>query len=294
MKSRWLLNLALLLVVAGLALALYFTPKSDEQAAREKVTVSTVDPGTVSKIRIEFPAKAPIVLEKQDGYWHLLEPYKARADQQLAGHLLSILTATTEDKLPGDDLARYDLNQPALRLHLNNEELDFGTHNPLDNRQYVAYKGAVYLLPGAYSELAATQITEMLDKKPLAPSEQIAGFDFSRLEQWEPTGLRLEREKDQWKVSIAAAKPVQKEIDEWFAENWKNLEALSVEPYHPDSRVKYPSFEVKLTNGKSVHFDKLRESPELQLGRPDEGLIYHFAQDTGFVILNPAIGFKPQ
>lgn len=293
MKSRWLLNLALLVLVAGIALALYLAPRQHD-AAPDKVPVSSINPAGISKISIEFPAKAPVVLEKQDGYWHLVQPYKARASQELAGMITSILSASSSDKLPGDDLARYDLDQPALKLRLDNEEFLFGTHNPLDSRQYVAYKGAIYLLPAEYAQLAATQIVEMLDKSLLAPTDQIAGFDFSRLEQWEPTGLRLDHEKSQWKVSIAAAKPVQKELDDWFAENWQNLSALSVEPYQPDAKAKYPSFEIKLKNGKTLHVEKLRESPELQLGRPDEGLIYHFAQDTGFVILNPPIGFKPQ
>jgi len=293
MKSRWLLNLVLLLLVAGVALALYLVPKQ-KGAAPDKVAVSSVDPASIGKISIEFPAKAAVVLEKQDSRWFLSQPYKARASHEVVGQILSILTATTEEKLPGDDPSRYDLDHPVLKLHLDGEEFVFGTINPLDGRQYVGYHGAVYLLPSSHAEVASTQVVEMLDKHLLGPDEQIAGFDFSRLEQWEPTGLRLNHDNGQWKVSIAAAKPVQKEIDAWFSENWKDLTALSVEPYQPDARAKYPSFEIKLKNGKTLHLDKLRESPELQLARPDEGLIYHFAQDTGFVILNPAIGFKPQ
>ena len=62
----------------------------------------------------------------------------------------------------------------------------------------------------------------------------------------------------------------------------------------PRSNSTNPSFEVKLKDGKRVHFDKLQESPELLLARPDEGLLYHFPQDAGFVILNPPVGFKPE
>jgi len=66
--------------------------------------------------------------------------------------------------------------------------------------------------------------------------------------------------------------------------------AQSVEPYTPDRKATYPSFEVKLKDGSKVHFDKLQESPELQLGRPDEGVMYHFPQDVGFNMLNPPVG----
>jgi hypothetical protein len=53
--------------------------------------------------------------------------------------------------------------------------------------------------------------------------------------------------------------------------------------------VTHPSLEVKLANGSKVHFDKIQESPDLILGRPDEGIMYYFPSDEGFVMLNPPI-----
>ena len=293
MKARWLLNLGLLLLVAGIALALYLTPPKPSDSGPQQIALSTINPATIQKIRIEFPAKVAVALEQRDGYWYLVEPYKARANQELAIHLVSILAATSVERLPGDDLTRYDLHQPALRLKLDNEELLFGTHNPLNSEQYVAYRGAVYLLPSLYGEAASTQLVEMLDKHLVSPKEEIVGFDFSGLEQWAATGLSLQRNNDQWEVSIGAAKPVQKEINAWFDENWKNLTATSVETHNAVEKTPWPSFVIKLKNGKNIRVAKLRESPELQLYRPDEGLLYHFPQDVGFVILNPSIGFKP-
>ena len=65
--------------------------------------------------------------------------------------------------------------------------------------------------------------------------------------------------------------------------------AKSVEFYTPDPKAKYPSLEIKLADGSRVHFDKLQESPDLVLARPDEGLIYNFQSDVGFTMLNPPI-----
>ncbi|MBU3736525.1 MAG: hypothetical protein FGM62_06055 [Methylobacterium sp.] len=95
-------------------------------------------------------------------------------------------------------------------------------------------------------------------------------------------------------MSIPEAKPVKQELDSWLADEWRPLTATSVEPYQPNAREQHPSFVVKLKNGKTLRFDKLLESPELQIARPDEGMIYHFPQDTGFVILNPPIGYRPK
>lgn len=294
MKSRWLLNLALLVVVAGIGLALYLAPASPGANSGKKAPVSAIDPGNIQHISITFPARAAVELQKQDGHWRLRQPYAARASDEAVAQILAVLAASAGEKLPGTDLAPYDLDHPALRLKLDQLELDFGTHNPIDGRQYVLVQGAIYLLDSVYSEAAAIQVTELISKRLLGFDEAIVGFDFSHLEQWQPGGLRLDRADKQWKVSLPAAKPNQKELDEWFDENWKTATGVSVEPYQPDSKTPHPFFVVKLANGKTVRFDKLRESPEVQLGRPDEGLLYHIPADGGFGMLNPPLGLKPQ
>jgi hypothetical protein len=123
------------------------------------------------------------------------------------------------------------------------------------------------------------------------PHEQkkIAGFDFSRLEQWEETRLNVDLADGKWTASVAKANPKQNEMNEWFDSYWRNISVLRVEPYTPDRKTTYPSFEVKLSDGNKVHLDKIQESPELLLGRPDEGMMYHVPPDIGFTLLNPPI-----
>ena len=293
MRSRWLLNLVLLLLVGGIALFLYLRPEPKVESGPQSHPVSSIAAADIQRIQVEFPAKAAVELEKRDSRWYLVKPYAARAGDVPVEQILAILAGETTEKFPANDLARFGLDQPQFRLRLNQEEFGFGTINPLDGRQYVAYRDAVYLLPATYAEAANVQVVELLDKRPLSAEDEIVGFDFSRLEQWEPTGLKVDV-ADGLKVSIAEAKPVKQELDTWLEEEWKPLVATSVEPYKPNPRENHPSFLVKLKSGKTIRFDKLLESPELQLGRPDEGLIYHFPQDTGFVILNPPIGYQPK
>ena len=294
MRSRWLLNLALLLLVGGIVLFLYLRPAAKVESGPQTHAVSSVAAADIKHIQIEFPAKAAVELEKRDNRWFLIKPYAARAGAAPVEQILAILAGVTTEKFPANDLARFGLDQPQFRLRLDREEFSFGTINPLDGRQYVAHRDAVYLLPSQFAEAANIQVVELLDKRPLADEEEIVGFDFSRLEQWVPTGLKLDTTPDGWSVSIPEAKPVKQELDSWFADEWRPLTATSVEPYQPNARDHHPSFIVKLKNGKTIRFDKLLESPELQLARPDEGMIYHFPQDTGFVILNPPIGYRPK
>lgn len=293
MKKGWLLNLILLAVVAGLVTFLYTRPKTDtvKDAGYE---VSSYKLAEFNQIKVEFPAKAAVVFEKINGYWHLTAPNKARADQASVQRILAIVAAKSREKIASDDLEKFGLSQPALKLTLyrdknNAEEFLFGTYSPLTDEQYVLHRNTVYLIANDYSGAASTQLIELIDKTPLKPTEKVAGFDFSRLEQWEESRLHIDMVDGQWKVSIKEAQPTQNEMNEWADFSWIHTRAKSVEIYTPDRKATYPSLEVKLADGGKVHFDKIQESPDLILARPDEGLMYFFPQDEGFVMLNPPI-----
>ena len=298
MKKRWLLNLVLLAFVVGIATFLHLRKQDQTQTAAD-YEISTLKMGGFTAVKVEFPAQAPVAFEKVDGLWRMTAPYKSRADQMSVQRILSIIAAKTKTKLPATDLAKYGLDNPLLKLKLTDASAThtfaFGTYNPVTEEQYVGFNDAVYLLPGNYSEAASTQAIELVDKRPLAPNEakQVAGMDLSRLEQWEEIRLNVDLDaQGKWLVSTPKAKPTQNELNEWLDFTWKQGQATSVEFYTPNRKATYPSFEVKLKDGKKIHFDKMQESPEYLLARADEGIIYHFPNDVGFSMTNPPINLK--
>lgn len=296
MKNRWILNLVLLAIVAGLVFFLYLRPQqqSTEIAQHE---VSQLKLADFNQIKAEFPARAPLAFEKKDSFWRMTAPYQTRADQLSVQRILSIIAAKSTEKYAATNLAKFGLDNPQLKLTLAGEKTAtflFGTVNPVNGEQYVNYNEAVYLLPLNYAESASTQAIEMVDKSALsvAESKQINGFDFARLEQWEETRLQVDLVDGKWKASVAKAKITQNEMNEWADFSWKQNPSKSVEIYTPDRKQTYPSFEIKLKDGKKIHFDKIQESPDLLLGRPDEGLLYHFSNDVGFSMLNPPLNLQ--
>lgn len=293
MKKRWILNLILLSVVASLVAFLYLRPKT-EVAKASAYEVSHYKLAEFNAISVEFPTKAAVIFEKIDGLWRLTAPYKTRADQASVQRILAIVAANSAEKITTEDLGKFGLNNPSIKLKLfrdqnNSEVFLFGTYNPVTGEQYIAHRNTVYLVSSAYAEAASTQVIELIDKAPLKPTEKVAGFNFSRLEQWEDSKLNVDLVDGKWKVSIANANPLQNELNEWLDYNWVHNLAKSVELYAPDRKTTYPSFEVKLADGQKIHFDKIQESPDLILGRPDEGLKYYFPQDVGFVMVNPPL-----
>ena len=305
MKKRWLLNLVMLAVVAGLVTFLYVRPKANNNVPAQH-EVSALKLADFIGIEVVFPTQKSTSFEKAggktDGLWHMTSPYKTRADQISVQRILAIIAAKSTEKFTATDLAKYGLDNPQLRLKLNKaagpesgiEEFIFGTFNPVTEEQYVAYKDAVYLLPSNYSEAASTQAIELIDKNPLTKDEakQISGFNFAHLEQWQEVSLNVDIVDGQWKVNTPKAKPTQNEMNEWLDFSWKQAQAKQVELYTPDRKITYPSFDVKLKDGKKVHFDKISEAPDLLLGRPDEGIMYHFSNDVGFTMLNPPLNLQ--
>lgn len=297
MKNRWILNLVMLALVAGLVAFLYLRPQTngDGPVQHEVTTLKLAD---FNAIKVEFPTQAATTYAKVDGLWRMTAPYKTRADQLSVQRILSIIAAKTQNKFAATDKEKFGLTNPQLRLKLSGvtgtEEFIFGTFNTVTDEQYVAYKDSVYLLPGSYAEAATTQAIEMVDKNPLAQSEakQIAGFDYAHLEQWEDIGLQVDITEGNWKTNAPKAKITQNELNEWLDFSWKQAQAKQVELYTPDRKITYPSFKIKLKDGTKVHFDKIQESPDLLLARPDEGLLYHFANDVGFTMLNPPLNIN--
>ena len=65
MKSRWIVNVLLLVLVLGIGAFIKFRPQQ-ELKVETSYEISSLKLGAVSKLSIEFPAKAPIVFEKKD------------------------------------------------------------------------------------------------------------------------------------------------------------------------------------------------------------------------------------
>ena len=297
MKNRWLLNLVMLALVAGLVAFLYIRPQANSDAPVQH-EVTTLKLADFNAVKVEFPTQAPTTFEKVAGLWRMTAPYKTRADQLSVQRILSIIAAKTPNKFAATDMEKFGLTNPQLRLKISGatgvEEFIFGTFNTVTDEQYVAYKDSVYLLPSNYADAASTQAIELIDKNPLAPTEakQIMGFDYAHLEQWEDIALQVDIADGKWKTNAPKSKITQNELNEWLDYSWKQAQAKQVELYIPDRKITYPSFKIKLKDGTKVHFDKIQESPDLLLARPDEGLLYHFANDVGFTMLNPPLNIN--
>ncbi|MEY3809766.1 MAG: hypothetical protein RL221_12 [Pseudomonadota bacterium] len=290
MKNKWLINIILLVMVLSISLFLFLKPTKIKQT--KQFSISTFNLSDFDSIKIDFPSRASVILKKSSESWDMIEPVKGRADQFSVQKIISIVATSSSEKLPSNDLAKYGLDKPTMKLKLihkgQEEEFIFGTYNSITEDQYLLYKENVYLISGSYSEAAATQPIELIDKLPLTKSEEIKYFDFSRLEQWQSKRLKVTRNNNEWSANDGSQFK-QNEMAEWFDMTWVKNPAKSVEKSSIDLRVPYKSFDIHTIDGKKITFLRLQESPETKLYRVDEGLLYNFGSDIGFTMMNPPI-----
>jgi len=290
MKNKWLINIILLVMVLSISLFLFLKPTKIKQT--KQFSISTFNLSDFDSIKVDFPSKASVILKKSSESWDMIEPVKGRADQFSVQKIISIVATSSSEKLPSNDLAKYGLDKPTMKLKLihkgQEEEFIFGTYNSVTEDQYLLYKENVYLISGSYSEAAATQPIELIDKLPLTKSEEIKYFDFSRLEQWQSKRLKVTRNNNEWSAN-EGSQFKQNEMAEWFDMTWVKNPAKSVEKSSIDLRVPYKSFDIHTIDGKKITFLRLQESPETKLYRVDEGLLYNFGSDIGFTMMNPPI-----
>ena len=294
MTNKWVTNLILLIALVAASLVAFKSLKEEPKIIKG-IEVSTSKLSDFDEIELNFPSKAKVHFKIIENHWKILSPVKGRANERYIYQILSILASRSPEKLKSDNLKKYGLDQPQLKLvFLNNEkmlkeEFIFGTYNPISENQYIKYKEDVFIVNGLFSETASYVPIEFIDKRPIAPYEMIQGFNFSRLEQWQKNQLKLVKKNGKWITKGIDVKTTQEDILEWLSVSWDGLQALSLESFKMDSRLGYKSFDVIVDDNKKVTFYKIQESPQLHLYRKDEGLLYRFPGDLGFTMLNPHV-----
>src|SRR5579885_1329969 len=113
-KSRNLLNLALLAVVAAL-LAVAVLKPGHKPAAEAPPLVR--DDAKVQQVRIAPAGQPEVTLQRQGGAWRLLAPLDWPADAALMQSFVDTLGAPVRNRFParGADLAKYGLDKPLAR-----------------------------------------------------------------------------------------------------------------------------------------------------------------------------------
>jgi hypothetical protein len=272
MKRAWLVNLLLVIGVAGLALYAIYRPKPEDKTPRHKL--SQVVGATVQKVRIEPQDAPPIELEKRGEAWFITAPMAGRADQSQVDRLLDLLQASSTEKLPAAELARYDLDRPRLKVQFDGQVLAFGTTNPLTQEQYVLAGDSVYLLSSYFASVVPSRPDRLLTHALFRPGEKPAAFTLKT--------FRVTQQDAKWIVEPPLPEgkepPGPDELNRWV-DDWRFASSLVTRP--ASNRKPLEEIQVTLVGGAQVRFGVIQREPELILLRQDEKLEFQFAAESG-------------
>ena len=284
MKSRILLNLALIAALVALSLYAYFKPWQD---AAPTLKLTQLKRDDVTRIAVEPRGAAAIKLEKRDGAWRIVAPLNAQADATQVDSLVNIVNANAKQKLANADLAQFDLNPPPVRVTLNDQTFAFGRVNDITYEQYVATAGSVYLVAPLYGYGIPTEATKLLSRRLLDAGEVPVAFDFGRYQI-------VRNDKGTWAAGGIFGAPKeeplsQDDFNRW-ADEWRYTSALSVEP-DKGSRAR-EQVSVRFKDGNAVTMRIVQKEPDFQLVRNDNSMRYRFGVEVGRRLLDPRVVAK--
>lgn len=265
-NRKLIVNALLALLVGALALWTFYGPKDKTgDDARADIAVSTIDPQTVSKIRILRAGLPEFVLEKQNGSWVQMAPFKARTDSTQARRLLDLLNAKTKSTLPAESLERFELSNPSLRVWIGEQEFAFGMVNDLLMQQYVLTQGKVFLVSPTYGYGLPQREDSLVSRMLFAEDEG--------LEAVTTPNVKIAMQDGKWlQTPPRSGEPLSQDdygrwIDEWrFASSTLTRPAAQI----PNGE----KVSITLRGGKSVEFVIAKRAPELLLVRTDEKMEY--------------------
>ena len=284
MKSRILLNLALIAALVALSLYAYFKPWQD---AAPTLKLTQLKRDDVTRIAVEPRGAASIKLEKRDGAWRIVAPLNAQADATQVDSLVNIVNANAKQKLANADLAQFDLNPPPVRVTLNDQTFAFGRVNDITYEQYVATASGVYLVAPLYGYGSPTEATKLLSRRLLDAGEVPVAFDFGRYQI-------VRNDKGSWAASgeFGALKeePLSQDDFNRWADEWRNTSALSVEP-DKGTRTREQVM-VRFKDGNAVTMRIVQKEPDFQLVRNDNAMRYRFGVEVGRRLIDPRVVAK--
>jgi hypothetical protein len=275
MKSRWILNLALVAIILALGAVLYFRPAIDSVEIAPPLTDLT--PKTVNTIRIERLGRDPVVLEAVENQWFVRAPIAGRASPFNVDNMLLLATARSDFRVDATDLAKYGLDKPIARIWLNDREIDVGAEHPLQQQRYVRLGNHIYLL--SLSMLSAAFFTpeQLLSTRLIEEGRKLVAIETPE--------LALALKDGAWKIERSQrgknAEALSTDRLNNLASDWEYINALTVARRSKTTALAQIKLNYRQNEQTgSLVLDVLSYEPDFVLARRDENLEYHFPQDT--------------
>ena len=279
MQSRALLNILLLLFVAGLGGYVYFSAQQDTSPT-QRARLVPLAAEQVGRIAIVHKERR-IELERSGKHWRMLRPIDIEANAFRIDTLLNMLDTTGHASYPADtlDLERYGLADSRTSISFNDETIDFGIVNPVNNYRYVLAGDRVHLIDDHFYPLVSSQTGTLVARELISGDAEIEKLVL-------PEHTLYRDDNNTWHSRNGLNPDA---INETLY-HWQHSQAFGVHNYMPrEAREEISVYLAGRT--EPVIFQVTDTDPWLIIARPDLDIEYHFNMEFHDRLLRP--GAKP-
>ncbi len=224
MHRRSLLNLVLLILVAGLtAVAVWEPGNQPDQPTGGPLT--QIDPATINRLSIERPNNEPLELVRKDDRWYLTQPLQLPASRNRIESVLALLSAHAGTQFDAGDrnLAEFGLNsESAIRIRLNEQEILIGGSAPISHQRYVSYHGKIALIQDTLHYQLTLPEHEWITPE-LLPAD-------SRILRLQTPAFTLARSDSGGWLRTGIDESVSADAIQTLVESWRYARAISISP----------------------------------------------------------------
>jgi len=274
-RRRTLGNIVLLAIAAGLGAFIALTPeKKPEVAILDPLTRE--DPRAISSIHLEPSAGGTIELLRRDGAWELVAPMNIAANDFRVNGLLGLLGAPVHARIDasGQSLERFGLAEPQARILVGDNEILFGTTEPIHGRRYLLFDGGVALVDDAYFSHLSSSAANYVHPAPLGREPSLRSIVLP--------DMRIYRQDDEWRIDVGGKQGSEDAIAR-LADAWQQAHGTAVRPY--EQSLDWSDEVVVALADEELRFDVAHTEFELILGRADLGIQYHLTKRAGARLL---------
>ncbi|MEA2079837.1 MAG: DUF4340 domain-containing protein [Pseudomonadota bacterium] len=274
MKSRWIINLLLLVAIGILILVAYFEPGIDEQT--EATAITTLQKDQLHRIHLNRPLRDDLVLVKKGTRsWIIEHTPELPADNYQVNALQRLAEQKAVRSYPASelDLAQLQLDPPYATAVLNDTAIEFGNLEPLEGLRYVRVADQVHLIPDLYLQLIEVSYTQFVRRRLFDENTRIAritlaDFSIAKSDQ----GWTVEPQQE------VSADNLQQFVDRWQAATGVHIQAA-------DSTAEGEAVKlIQADTGHSINFVISAREPELVLVRADLGIQYRMGDLGGSLL----------
>ena len=274
MKSRYLFNILLIIVILGLYWFL-----NQETSIPTQPTLSITSHDDISQITIARNGLDTISIHKNSSGWQLVQPLNAPANNTRIKLLLSILNTPIYAQLShADNATRSQLgfSDTSTLLTLNNDRFQFGNIESISKRRYVLHNDVIHLIDDNVAPLLNANAASFIDNKLTPLNKQISKLIITKSNtdnSLSTNDIIIEQKQGRW-ISNGNLSADQLSL---LIEAWQHAYALQVIPL---KTAKLPLTEphkiIIWLNDASIELELQTNVRTLYLNNQQQQLSYQF------------------